>query len=145
LNGQRIDFANGRVGTGGTVGLTATIRPIDKLTFGANISREWLDVTGGTLYSASVDRLKTTYSFSARSLVRVIGQYVSTDRNPSLYTFAIPPHGAGFQGSVLYSYKINWQTVMYLGYGDDRALTVNNDLARVDRSLFLKVSYAIQR
>ena len=145
FNGQRIDFANARVGNGGTLGLTATLRPIDKLTFDANVSREWLDIHGANLYSASVDRLKTTYSFSSKSIVRVIGQYVSTDRNPSLYTFALSPHDAGFQGSILYSYKLNWQTVLYLGYGDDRVLTLNNDLARADRSVFFKVSYAIQR
>jgi hypothetical protein len=75
----------------------------------------------------------------------LIGQYVSTDRNPSLYTFPIGPHDAGFQGSVLYSYKINWQTVLYVGYGDDRILTENNDLAKLDRSLFFKISYAFQR
>jgi hypothetical protein len=145
FNGQRIDFANGRVGTGGTIGLTTTLRPHDKLTFDATVSREWLDVSGGSLYSASVDRLKTTYSFSAKSLVRIIGQYVSTDRNPSLYTFATSAHDAGFQGSILYSYKINWQTVVYFGYGDDRVLTLDNDLTKLDRSVFLKVSYAIQR
>ena len=145
LNGQRIDFANGRVGTGGTAGLTATVRPHDKLTFDANVSREWLDVSGGALYSASVDRLKATYSFSAKSLVRVIGQHVSTNRNPSLYAFATTAHDAGFQGSILYSYKINWQTVLYAGYGDDRVLTLDHELAKLDRSLFFKVSYAIQR
>ena len=142
--GQRIDFSNGRVGTGATVTLTSTIRPIDRLSFDTIASREWLDVRGGKLYTAWVDRLKATYSFSAKSLVRVIGQYVSTDRNPSLYTFPISAHDAGFQGSVLYSYKLNWQTVLYVGYGDDRVLTVNNDLARLDRSLFFKISYAFQ-
>jgi len=142
--GQRIDFSNGRVGTGATVTLTSTIRPIDKLSFDTIASREWLDVRGGKLYTAWVDRLKATYSFSAKSLVRVIGQYVSTDRNPNLYTFAINPHDAAFQGSVLYSYKLNWQTVVYVGYGDDRALTLNNDLARLDRSVFFKISYAFQ-
>ena len=43
------------------------------------------------------------------------------------------------------SYKINWQTVLYLGYGDDRLLTADNNLSKLDRSLFVKVSYAIQR
>ena len=143
--GQRIDFANGRVGTGATVTLTSTLRPIDKLSFDGILSREWLNVRGGKLYTAWVDRLKATYSFSAKSLVRLIGQYVSTDRNPSLYTFPVGPHTAAFQGSVLYSYKLNWQTVLYVGYGDDRALTVNNDLAKLDRSLFLKISYAFQQ
>jgi hypothetical protein len=145
LNGQRIDFGNGRVGNGATVSLTSTIRPIDNLTFDAVLRREWLDVAGGRLYTASVERLKTTYSFSAKSLVRIIGQYVSTDRKPSLYRFPVTPHDGSFLGSILYSYKVNWQTVLFVGYGDDRVLTQNNDLAKLDRSVFMKISYAIQR
>ncbi len=143
--GQRIDFANARVGTGAGVGVAATVRPIDRLTLDLTLNHERLNVTGGRLYSANVQRLKTTYSFSAKSLLRVIGQYVTTDRTRSLYGFNVNPHDSTFLGSVLYSYKINWQTVLYLGYGDNRALTTFNDLAPVDRSLFFKVSYAIQR
>lgn len=55
------------------------------------------------------------------------------------------PHSGSFLGSVLYSYKINWQTVLFAGYGDDRAITPSNDLVKLDRSLFFKVSYAVQR
>jgi hypothetical protein len=135
--GQRIDFANGRVGHGATIGLTSTLRPIDNLTFDANVSREWLDVAGDRLYTAWVDRLKTTYSFSAKSLVRIIGQYVTT-KFPDEKT-------GGFNGSVLYSYRLNWQTVLFVGYGDDRVLLPSDQLARFQRSLFMKVSYAIQR
>ncbi|HEX9163914.1 MAG TPA: DUF5916 domain-containing protein [Thermoanaerobaculia bacterium] len=143
--GQRIDFANGRVGNGATIGVFSTIRPIDRLTFDATVSREWLNLQGERLYTAAVERLKTTYSFSAQSLVRVIGQYVSTNRNPALYSFATGPHDGSFLGSILYSYKVNWQTVLFVGYGDDRLLTENNVMAKLDRSLFFKVSYAIQR
>ena len=143
--GQRIDFANGRVGNGATVGLFATLRPFDNLTFEPNLNREWLNVGGGRLYTASVERLKTTYSFSAKSILRVIGQYVSTSSNPTLYSFPVDRHSGNFLGSLLYSYKLNWQTVLFLGYGDDRVITPFNDLVRQDRSFFLKVSYAIQR
>ena len=92
-----------------------------------------------------MERLKTTYSFSAKSILRVIGQYVSTNSNPALYTFPVDRHSGNFLGSVLYSYKLNWQTVLFLGYGDDRVITPFNDLVRQDRSFFFKVSYAIQR
>jgi hypothetical protein len=143
--GDRIDFANGRVGRGATIGLAPTIRPHDKLTLEANLSREWLDIGGDHLYTANVERLKATYSFSAKSLVRIIGQYVSTDRNRALYTFPVTAHDGAFLGSILYSYKLNWQTVLFVGYGDDRELTANNDLAKLDRTLFFKISYAIQR
>jgi hypothetical protein len=143
--GEQIDFANGRVGRGASVILAATVRPVDRLTLDMNVNREWLTIGGGRLYTASVQRLKTTYSFSAKSLLRVIGQYVSTDRDPSRYTFPVRRHSGSFLGSILYSYKLNWQTVLFLGYGDDRVLLDNNDLAKLDRSLFFKISYAIQR
>ena len=143
--GEMIDFANARVGHGASVNLAATIRPLDRLTFDVISNREWLRAGGGRVYTATVQRLKTTYSFSAKSLVRLIGQYVTTERNPALYTFTVPRHSGGFLGSLLYSYKLNWQTVLFLGYGDDRVVSPQNDLLRADRTLFFKVSYAIQK
>jgi hypothetical protein len=143
--GESIDFANERVGHGATVSAIATFRPIDRITFDVTANREWLNVTGGRLYTAQVERLKTTYSFSSRSLIRAIGQYVATERSPERYTFSVPRHSGTFLGSLLYSYKLNWQTVFFFGYGDDRLITASNDLVRQDRSIFLKISYALQR
>jgi len=143
--GQLIDFNNARVGHGSTVNLTATIRPIDKTTFDFLVNREWLNIDGDRLYTSTVERVRMLYSFSSKSLVRLIGQYVKTDRNTDLYNFRVAKHSGSFLGSVLYSYKLNWQTVLFVGYGDDRIVTENNDLFRTDRSLFFKVSYAYQR
>jgi hypothetical protein len=143
--GDSIDFANGRVGKGSTVEVDATVRPTPRLELALITNREWLDVDGGRLYRAQVQRLKTTYSFSSKSLLRVIGQYVSTTRDPARYTFAVDRHSGTFNGSILYSYKLNWQTVLFAGYGDDRVLTPDNTLLKQDRSFFLKVSYALQR
>jgi hypothetical protein len=135
--GEGIDFGSGRVGNQTNFTLTSTIRPLDKVTFDVNASREWLDAQGERVYTATIERLKTTYSFSARSLVRIIGQYVD-NKFPD-------GHSGGFLGSVLYSYKLNWQTVLFAGYGDDRVLNANADLLKADRTFFFKVSYAIQR
>ena len=134
--GEQIDFSSGRVGHGANVQVFATIRPFDKITLEPLVTREWLNVGGERLYTATVERLKTTYSFSSKSLVRVIGQYVTGHSGV---------HTGSFLGSVLYSYKLNWQTVLFAGYGDDRVLTETNNLVKADRSFFFKVSYAIQR
>jgi hypothetical protein len=45
---------------------------------------------------------------------------------------------------VLFAYKLNWQSVLFLGYGDNRALDENEDLQRAGRQIFLKLSYAFQ-
>jgi len=144
--GQFADFANLRVGHGGNIGTDITVRPIDQLTLEGIVNREWLNAAGGRVYTAQIERLRALYSFSAKSIVRVIGQYVDTNRNAARYNFPVPQHDGTFLASVLYSYKVNWQTVLFVGYGDDRVLDAQSaDLLKLDRSLFFKVSYAIQR
>jgi hypothetical protein len=136
--GDQIEFGQGRVGTGYFFGLGATVRPHDRLDLQFTVNREWLDLDDeGRLYTADVQRVRAQYSFSHRSLVRVIGQYVE-DR------FLTESSGS-FLGSVLYSYKLNWQTVFFAGYGDDRVLYEEDRLRRTGRSLFFKVSYAFIR
>jgi hypothetical protein len=147
--GQAIDFANGRVGSGVNLSVAATLRPTVHLELLADATRQWLDLSvagrSRRLFTAQVEHLKATYIFSARSLLRLIGQYAAVDRAPALYTFAVPRRSGTFLGSLLYSYKLNWQTVLFVGYGDDRVRTESNDLLTSDRSFFAKVSYAIQR
>jgi hypothetical protein len=97
------------------------------------------------LFTSRVSRLRGTYTFTARLFVRVIGQYVSTDRDPTLYLNPVAEHSGSYSGSALFAYKLNWQSVMYVGYGDDRELSEFNRLEKTDRSFFVKMSYALQR
>ncbi|HSP07116.1 MAG TPA: DUF5916 domain-containing protein [Acidobacteriota bacterium] len=147
--GDLIDFENGRVGTGTNISVEATVRPFDHLTLVADATREWLDLdtpsAQGRLYTASIARLKGVYVFNARSFVRLIGQYVTTTRDPLLYTFPVPTRDGTFLASVLYGYRLNWQTVLFIGYGDDGLVDESNTLVHTQRSLFFKVSYAWQR
>jgi len=52
---------------------------------------------------------------------------------------------SGFSGSALLSYRINWQTALFIGYGDERALGDEDRLERTGRQLFAKLSYSFQR
>jgi hypothetical protein len=147
--GDRIDFDNGRVGDGLTVALNATVRPTDHLELLINGVHQQLDVDAGgrsgRLFTAEVARVRANYVFSARSLIRLIGQYVDIERDPALYTFPARARSGDFSGSLLYSYKLNWQTVLFLGYGDQFLRDERHDLVETDRSVFFKVSYAVQR
>ena len=149
--GEEVDFDNLRAGRGASIAGRTTLRPSSHLELVLNGSRRWLDLaegphTGERLFTAQVARLRATYTFTARSFLRLIGQQVRTERDPDLYTFEVAPEEEAFAGSALFAYKLNWQTVLYLGYGDERALAeTTGQLERSGRELFLKISYAFQR
>jgi hypothetical protein len=147
--GEDIDIANVRVGHGASVTAYATVRPTDHLALDANSALSWLNVDAEPgrrlrLFTAQVQRVKATYNFSGRMFLRLIGQYVSNHRDPTLYTVSVPARDGGFSGSALFSYRLNWQTAVFLGYGDDRTLTEVGNLVRADRQFFVKLSYAFQ-
>jgi hypothetical protein len=78
--------------------------------------------------------------------VRVIGQYVSTSRDPSLYFSEVDATSGTLSASALVAYKINWQSVLFVGYGDDRELAPDTDRPHsASRQFFVKLSYAFQR
>ncbi len=143
--GDQIDFDNAREGEGLSLSAAVTARPHDRLDLQFTVGRDTVDIDGERLFTAMFERLRAQYSFSAKSLLRVIAQYVHNDYNPALYTFPIGEKDGSFLGSVLYSYKVNWQTVLFVGYGDDRILLEDDRLAPRSRSLFMKLSYAFIR
>ena len=148
--GQEIDFDNGRVGTGATISLGAALRPTDHLELEISHNRRWLNVeshVGGTarLFTAQIERLRATYTFTPKAFLRVIAQYVQTRRDPELYLDEVSERSGGLGASLVVGYKLNWQTVLFVGYGDNRNLTEAGALEREDRQLFAKVSYAFQR
>jgi len=145
LVGQQIDYAGGRVGNGGDLALNATVRPTDHLTLVLNTERQWLDISGKRLFTADTARLKATYNFSARAFLRAIAQWVETRYTPSLYAFPVPEREGGLAANILFAYKLNWQSVLYIGYGDNRTLSNKLGLQPVQREFFFKISYAFQK
>jgi hypothetical protein len=152
--GDELDFMNAREGRGATLSATATARPNDHLELRGSGSTRWLDVDddalgSGRLFLAQVERLRASWSFSSHAFVRLIGQYVETTRDLSLYPADVRPYLAHRESelslSALLAYKLNWQTVFYAGYGDQRGFApVTDRLEPSGRQVFAKVSYALQ-
>ena len=144
--GSDIDFEHARAGEGGAIETGLQLRPTDRLEVEFESDYRFLDVhEGGRLFSARVERLKGTWSFNARSFLRLVGENARVDRTASLYSRRVKPHEGTRSLSALYAYKLNWQTVLYAGYG---ALEEISDADRFEpsvRSAFVKVSYAWQR
>jgi hypothetical protein len=148
--GTDVDIDNVRPGRGGMVNAQASIIASDHLVFDVIANTSWLHVDDAMgisrpLFTARVERIRANYTFTARSFVRLIAQYVSTDRDPSLYLQSTTAHDGSFSGSVLFAYKINWQSVMFFGYGDDRTVDDQRRLQKSGRQVFVKLSYAFQR
>lgn len=148
--GTDVDFDNARPGRGSTINVGANVNPTQHLELALLQNARWLNVDDpvlgtGRLFSARVSRVRSTYTFTSRLFVRAIGQYVSTTRTPQLYDHAVDRRSASFNGSILFAYKLNWQSVMFVGYGDDRDLIDQSRLRPVGRQFFLKLSYAVQR
>ena len=149
--GQDLDVVNVRQGFGGELGPTATIRPLDHLGVEINADLQWLNVPSGNarqaarLFTAQIDRVKTSYYFTANCFVRTIIQYEDIRRDRSLYAVSVPTREGAFAASVLFAYRVNWQTLLFAGYQDDRVESLAGTLRPSDRQLFLKVSYALQR
>ena len=149
--GEQVDFAQARLGRGASVVAGATLRPTDHLELAWQSERRWLDVPVDgqaerqRLFTAATDRVKGTYTFTSRMFLRLILQHVGTERDPGLYAAPPPPAQDGFlQASALFAYKLNWQTVLFLGYGDNRELDEREDWRPAGRQLFVKLSYAFQ-
>jgi hypothetical protein len=141
--GDRIDYSNSRPGTRWLVEPEAELKLGRHLTLGLGHTLERLRVDEGRLYSANISQARIMYSFSRRMFVRTILQYVKYDRNTDIYTFEIDPESTSLFSQFLFSYKINPQTVFYLGYSDNYNGDQSIRLTQANRTLFVKMGYAL--
>jgi hypothetical protein len=105
-------------------------------------SYERLEVDAGRLYTARLSQLRTTYQFNVRTFVRWIAQYYDIDRNPAAYESEVDARSRRWFNQLLFSYKVNPQTVVFLGYSDTYLGDQQVDLTQESRTVFLKIGYA---
>ncbi len=101
-----------------------------------------LEVAGGELFEANLSQLRLVYNFNVRMLVRGIFQWLDVTRDPELYSFAVEPETETLFTQLLYSYKLNARTVLFVGYADNQLGLTDVDLTRTDRTFFFKLGYA---
>lgn len=141
--GNHIDLANNRLGD------KTRIRPILNMNLNRHIelrlrhTYEAMDVDGADLFTANLTDARLSYQFNNRSFVRLAVIYRDIERNPNNYIDDVTAHYKGFSTQLLYSYKVNPQTVFFAGYSDNGYQ--DDDLSKIektDRSVFMKMSYA---
>jgi len=141
--GKQIDFANTRQGD--RVFINPGFGYKAGRYFSVNLDHifEHLEVDAGGLYTANVSNLRIVYQFSRRAFLRTILQYVHYDYNTENYTFSLDPEYKHLFTQVLFSYRINPQTMLFLGYSDDYYGFQHIPLKQANHTLFLKIGYAL--
>jgi hypothetical protein len=146
--GGAIDYANSRPADITAIGPELTYRLGRHLSIGLQHELERLKVDEGRLYEANLSQSRIVYQFNRRAFLRAILQYLDLERELDLYdplVVAEEDLEAAEQNlfsQLLFSYKINPQTVFFLGYSDRRLGDEETDLTLRDRTFFLKLGYA---
>jgi hypothetical protein len=140
--GDAIDFANTRPGT------RLLWEPSIRLNLGLRLrlnldhDLQRFEVDEGTLFEANLTQLRLVYQLNVRTFVRTILQYRDVVRNPELYDEEVEAVTERLFTQLLFSYKLNPQTVLFIGYADNREGDARVDLTERNRTLFFKFGYA---
>ncbi len=140
--GRAIDYNNVRPATVLRLGPQAELGLGRHLNLNLSHSLERLASNGLRTYTANLSQARIIYNFSVRAFVRAIVQFRNVDRVPRGYVFPVEPLTRGLFTQFLFSYKINPQTVLFLGYSDNSLGLEGVDITRTDRTFFFKIGYA---
>ena len=148
--GKAIDFGGARQADQVRLSPFVALSLFDRLDLELNHTYQKLDVDAGHLFTANLTQGRAVFHINRRTFVRSILQYTDIEQNP------VTSPGAQAQtrrlfSQYLFSFKINPQTVLLVGYSDNMIglpggdLTTpagRRDLAQTDRTFFLKIGYA---
>ncbi|HXH06152.1 MAG TPA: carbohydrate binding family 9 domain-containing protein [Vicinamibacterales bacterium] len=140
--GETIDVANARPATTLSVAPSIEFSAARRINGTASHTFQRLTVRGGRLFTANLAQTRLIYHFNVRTFVRAILQYTAIDREVARYLTPVPPRTRRLFSQYLFSYKLNPQTVLLLGYSDTYQGLVQVDLTQTDRTFFLKLGYA---
>ena len=142
--GDQIDFRNEQLGTRFKIASQINWQINQNFQLEAEYDYSYLEVDGGKLYNAKVIDSKFIWQFNSRQQLRFIVQYTQLNQERFLYKNPeyINDKDEYLATQLLYSYKINPQTLFYLGYADNGFEEDNQQFTRTDRTLFAKFSYA---
>lgn len=135
--GEEIDVDTARVGRGTSLSASAKLQPADPVYIALIASGHRLEIDGAPLFDALALSTRLTWAFTQRSCLGLAadGQWIAHNGGRE----------EGFLDStLLYSYRLTWQTSFYIGYGDSRLVEDSGGLGRPRREIFVKAAYALR-
>jgi hypothetical protein len=154
--GEQIDFTNQRLADSRRIGPQIDWNATRHLLVRLRYSKDRLSMQDGpTIFDAQLVDLRLTWQFNVRSFVRLTLQDQEIDRNLATYRtdpdnnpatppVTLPPaRTSTFASQLLYSYKLNPQTVLFAGYSDNSVENLTTrEFEKTGRTFFFKLSYA---
>lgn len=143
--GDAVDYTNARHAS------QLLLLPFAEASFGKHINLnlshtlQRLDLKGDRIFVANLSQIRLVFNFSTKLFVRAIVQYLHVSRNPDLYLIPTEAETQTFFTQLLFSYKLNPQTVFFLGYSDNSLGLNGLDITMTDRTFFVKIGYAWTR
>lgn len=137
-----VDYVNEQPGKGKRHFASLSLKPGRRLAWGLTFTRSRLDVDEGMLYKADIIYTFVNVFLSRRFFIRGILQAMDLDKNPDLHPYEVPSNSKRLSSQLLFSYRINPFTLAYLGYSDNGIEDDSTPSTTMNRTYFLKLSYA---
>ncbi len=147
--GDKVDYINNRLGDFQEIWGHILVNLTTHLEVDLEYTYSELDVANNNVYQEQVANMRVSYQFDVRSYLKLNLSYVDIDLSESLNSnllFSENSYSAKnkyLSSQLIYSYKINPQTLFFLGYSDSR---LQDDYLKTfkqeERSFFTKISYA---
>ena len=141
--GDKIDYGNNRLGD--YVALYAYISyNVNKhLEFEFSHTYSDLDADNANVFTENLTELRVSYQFNINSYLKFNVVYTDIDFNLDNNSTAYTAKDNTLSTQLIYAYKINPQTVFYLGYSDNSYQDDRlKSLERGQRTIYSKISYA---
>jgi hypothetical protein len=147
--GDDIDLANDRKVHSVTVSPSVTVLAGRHFDVTLTDALQRLSMPSGQILLAQTAQLRTVYYMSQRAWVRALVQLRDTDRDPLLYTSTVDRNATSLFNQLLFTYQVSPQSLVYLGYSDNSAAATSasaarTPLTRTDRTIYMKLSYAVR-
>jgi hypothetical protein len=145
--GNSVDYNNYRKAN------EVQIMPVAEINLGRHLSMNFqhvlqhLSYEGEKIFTANLSQARLEFNFNVRCFIRAIVQFLDVSRNLDLYLYPdyFTPKTQTVFTQFLFSYKLNPQTVFFLGYSDNYLGMTGIDITQTDRTFFVKLGYAWTR
>lgn len=143
--GDSVDFANSILADRFRVSAYVTANIGKHFSLDADHSYTRLKRDGGNVFTANQSDIRLSYQFSLRQRLKLALIRTHLRRDAELYinSQSVLESEESISSQLIYSYKVNPRTLVYLGYSDRGGNDDNiESFTRTNRTFFAKFSYA---